>query len=114
MVRSRAYLLVAAAMLGGNGCSLLVDSSLDLLKCDQNGECLKPDYTCRFDQCVKNKSLDEGQTCSSSVQCKESLFCPAGIPLCSRPCTKIYALDSECGDNAVCAPVSDRDNPGKY
>ena len=92
-------------------CSLLVDTSVDLLRCseelDENGDqkCLTG-YSCRYGDCVANHSLKFGDTCSRNVQCSGTdLFCPLGIPVCARACDKIYGDDPKCSDEQVCVPV---------
>ncbi len=95
-----------------SGCSLLIDTSLNGLKC-ANKQCL-PGYTCRVEDCVQDSSLKEGQTCTDNIQCEGGLVCPPALFVCSKPCARIYDLASECETGKVCAPFYDLTNKGKF
>lgn len=100
-----------------SACSLVVDSSIDRLRCDRETPCdTAQGYSCAFDTCVKKGSLKEGNPCQLSEQCGAGLVCPALIAVCSKPCDKIFALDSGCPSDSYCGPVYDEDpaNRGKF
>jgi hypothetical protein len=107
----RAIAFITGACLAG--CSLIVDTSIDNLKCAPDQKC-SPGYSCRYDQCVKERSVAEGETCSQTVQCVTGLVCPPGAFTCAKRCEKIYDVASDCGSDRVCAPVFDPDNAGKF
>ncbi|MCC6809633.1 MAG: hypothetical protein IT381_19545 [Deltaproteobacteria bacterium] len=106
-------LLAGIACLWFAGCSLIIDTGINGLKC-ANKQC-RPDYSCRAEDCVANNSLKEGETCTDNIQCSTGLICPHALFVCARPCNKVYDVNNDCGGtNTVCAPVYDLANKGKF
>jgi hypothetical protein len=117
MFRSVFFALGSSALVS---CSLLIDTSVDGLKCTRvtannmtQRQC-SPGYSCRGEECVADRSIKDGETCESTDQCAEGLICPTGISICGKPCTKAYDINSECGNDAACVPVPDNALRGKY
>lgn len=71
-------------------------------------------FTCRMTECVEHHSVAEGESCTEDLQCALGLVCPQAFFVCSKPCSLIYDLDSECAADEVCAPVFDPARTTKY
>ncbi len=116
MLRREIARAFAAGMLWWSaGCSLVVDSSLNGLKCSSatgGAQCL-PGYSCQGEECVADGSVKEGETCSNVKQCVTGLVCPMDVFVCGRPCNKLFEVVNDCDADHACVPAPDEATNGR-
>jgi hypothetical protein len=98
MLRALAILLVSS------GCSLLVEFDPEGRPCGPGKRCLDG-YSCMVHTCVKDFSVEEGQTCYLSQNCKRGLVCTVPSFICRNDCERPFGNHTECPENQVCASV---------
>ncbi len=100
--------LVFASLAPLAACSLMLEWSEDGLPCDDQKRC-GAGFSCLGDTCVKDDSLEEGDTCSKAVQCAGDLLCtPYPYYGCRKACGDTYFLpNGNCAAGEYCRPYKD-------
>ncbi len=107
-MRQRFALALIPLVLGA--CSLLLKFEYeDDPPCSRDGKCL-PGYSCQITRCIEHGSVDEGQTCTASVQCETGLCGTRGLSVCRQRCAAVYVATLECSTSKACM-LDDPDDP---
>ena len=89
-----------------SACSLIIDFDPELKPCTEDGNCLDG-YSCMVNQCVRDASLTEGQTCFRNRMCEANLRCSIPEFVCRRPCQTAFADTNACGAGSACLASRD-------
>ncbi len=107
--RGSPALVVAAALLpAAGGCSLALDWNPNRQQCDKGNVC-SVGYSCLGTECVKDRSLADGETCNDNEQCQSGLICTPHPFLCRKPCDAYYVATGNCDRGTFCRPTPDLD-----
>lgn len=100
---------MGAACVSLMACGATLDWENAELPCNREQECAEG-YSCLGKTCVRDGSIEQGETCKLSRQCAGDLVC-SSYPFfaCRPPCNAYYASTENCSAGTYCRPFEDAD-----
>jgi hypothetical protein len=99
------------AIAASNACSLALDWDPNGQPCEDKAPLCNAGYSCLGEQCIKDRSVSLGGTCTNDLQCEGNSICtPRPKFLCRSQCSSYLTPTTECASGSYCRPSPNLEN----